>query len=180
MIIPQFYDLMGTQHPGYYGQQGPSWQMPDTANSSCIRPFYFHGGMPDVWWAAWMLIWQPGQNGTSRSRLIAMDTGGPGYGQWETIAEFTGPANQGPIISGIDITGKLNEFVDRGVSKYIGFQMWDDGVNGYRLWESRVEVNWLLPSAAPAMFAALSERKAKPIGKVVHSHDLSKLPQPPK
>jgi len=189
MIIPQFYDLMGSQHPGYTGRQGASWQMPDTANTSSIRPFYFHGVMPQIWWAAWTLIWRPGVNGTSKSRLIAMDTSGPGYGTWETLVEFNGPANQGPIVSGVDVTGKMNAFVAGRISKYIGFQMWDDGNAAYDLWESRLEVNWLLPEATQAMRAALAVRiERKPlVGKVVHAKrdkktgmdELHKLPQPP-
>lgn len=143
-VLPVSYQLFGPEHRGYIGQQGPSWQMPDTANSSSIKPFYFEMGMPSMRWATWVMIWQPGQNGTSKTRLIMMDTGGPGYGNWEELHVFEGPANRGPMVSGVDLTDKFQKLVDDKVSKYIGFQMWDDGTNPYTLWESRIETNWIM------------------------------------
>lgn len=140
--LPVFYQLFGPEHRGYIGQQGPSWQMPDTANSSSIKPFYFHMGMPHPAWVTWTLIWQPGANGTSKTRLIMMDTGGPGYGNWEELAVFDGPPNRGPMISALDLTAKFQQLVLDKKSKYIGFQMMDDAVNPYTLWESRIEVVW--------------------------------------
>jgi hypothetical protein len=191
MIDQKFHQLFGPQHPGYYGRQGPSWQHPETANSSSIKPFYFHGVWPPPWWCTWTVIWQPAANGTSKTRLVAMDVDGPGYGHWQTLVQFDGPPNMGPIVSAVDMTAVFANLIGNRVSKYIGMQMWDDGLVPYTLWEGRLETDLIIPDATAARQAAkvaqrapLASFVAQP-GPVVHveARDfisrLAALPRPP-
>lgn len=151
MLLTINHQLMGPQHPGFNAAQPAQWQHPDTANSSSIKYFGFRDGTPNLAWAAWYLIWRPNQNGTSKARLIAMDTGGPGYGQWETIAVIDGPANSGPTPAGTTALGDAwYRFALRRVDKYIGFQVIGDGVARSDLWESRLMIEYSITAGLMA------------------------------
>jgi hypothetical protein len=184
MISPGFFQFMGPQHPGYIGKQGPSWQHPDTANSTSIKPFYFHGVWPSAWWIAWSLYWQPASNGTSKARLVTMDMDGPGYGNWRTLVEFAGPPNRGPMISGVGLTDVFNAMIAERRDQYIGFQMWDDGIVAYTLWESRLEMNLYPPTTAALAAKRVAPKLAEP-GRVIHADAtdllvrMASLPRPP-
>jgi hypothetical protein len=102
----------------------------------------FRGDPLPVSWSVWNIIWQPGRSGGSCARLIAMDTGGPGYGVWEEMDRVCGPANAGPIPQGSGITEKIRQYTLARQDKYIGFQVWGDGSRSHKIWEVKLQIDW--------------------------------------
>jgi hypothetical protein len=142
MLLTMNHQLMGPQHGGFTARQPASWQHPDTANSSSIKYFGFRDGVPDLAWAAWYLMWRPNPNGTSKARLIAMDTGGPGYGSWRELAVFTTGAGWGPTPQGVTIGEHWYAMAQKRIDQYVGFQVWGDGLSESQIWESRLMVEF--------------------------------------
>lgn len=136
------HQLMGPQHPAFESIQPARWEHPDTANSSSIKYVGFRDGTPDLAWATWTLIWQPNDDGSSKARLVAMDTGGSGYGNWEEIVVFTGAANSGPTPQGEVISEAIYRYAQARMDKYIGFQVWGNNRGKSRIWESRLMIEW--------------------------------------
>lgn len=154
------HQLLGPQHPPYKAVQPPRWEHPETANSSSIKYIGFRDGVPDLAWATWTLVWQPNQDGSSRARLIAMDTGGEGYGTWEEIVVFDGASNSGPTPQGEVISEAIYRYGQAGVDKYIGFQVYGNNRGQSLIWESRLMIEWA--TSPEYMAAAAAGRKYSP------------------
>lgn len=151
------HQLMGPQHLPFEAIQPPRWEHPDTANSSSIKYIGFRDGTPDLSWATWTLIWQPNQDGSSKARLIAMDTSGPGYGNWEEIVVFNGAPHSGPTPQGEVISEAIHRYAQARMDKYIGFQVWGNGREKSKIWESRLMTEWST-NAAYTMKSAFGMR----------------------
>ena len=147
--IPVTYQLFGPAHEqaaltkAYgpnFGQYAP-WVFVGSCLTCSTSMFVFNLPMPSAYFARWQLIWTPNNTNTV-ARLVAFDDGPSNIVE---IARIYSDGSMNPVAPAVDITAVFNQLVAAGVKKHIGFQISDDGVNKWTLFESRLDVNYNIP-----------------------------------
>lgn len=146
VAIPTFISLMGPrQGDGLLVLPvGTEWKFL-TALTASTKMFCFNLGVLEVAYARWVVIWTS-NNVAVNARLVSFD-----YATNEVmqnpvelaLAEADGA--MAPRAVAKEITGQLNDLAKSKVTKQIGFQVKDDGVNNWLLYESRLEITYKLP-----------------------------------
>jgi hypothetical protein len=144
IYLPANYQLFGpVQEEGALrGKIGSTWWFPPVAFTASTKRFDFSIGYPRAGTALWRLIWKPGDGGeASIARLVHMDDNS---GNITEIARINGQSQYLLSHDAVYVTNQINELVDAKVNKNIGYQMQDNGVNEWTIYESRLEINWKL------------------------------------
>jgi hypothetical protein len=146
--VPSVMQLFGpVQSRGaLLGPAGSSWVFPGSALSASTKMFPFNLAIHPVVFARWVFVWIP-RSSTAKARLVAFDycKSQGNCINLEVLAEIDGMANNSPVVNVVLITSQLNNLIGRGELKHIGFQMMDNGAAQWMLFESRLEMSFLLP-----------------------------------
>jgi len=154
--VPASYSwvpLFGPVHPGWEGHPPAAWVFPDTANTSSTEDFYFANDWMPIKSSEFILVWQPSSEALF-ARLVEMPMAiADGYGTWSTVCSIQGLADAngwGPRSFRFNLTEWLRQQRLNKINKYVGLQVWGDGLALMRLWKSRILIEYDNPSPAPA------------------------------
>lgn len=141
--IPVTYQLFGPAHDkdGITAVHGGTFKAVGACFSCSTVHFPFSQSLPPVERAWVRVCWVP-RNIAAVVRLIQFD-GGP-----INIVEMGrvhGNGSMTPTCPIIDATSHFNALVSAGIDKHIGFQIADDGVNVWTLYEAQLDVVYRLP-----------------------------------
>lgn len=138
MPIQSVYQLFGpVQKEGSMFDLGGPWHSPGAAASANTKNFYFQYGYPQALSALFKILWVTTQI-TSYVRLVKFDYTTPR----ESLFQIQGTGRGAPDAQSYDFTTQFNELVTAGQFKELGYELWDDGVAGNRIYEVRLEIVW--------------------------------------
>lgn len=141
--IPVTYQLFGPAHEkdGITAIHGVTYKAVGACFSCSTVHIPFSQSLPFAERAWVRVCWVP-RNIATTARLIQFD-GGP-----INIVEMGRVYSNGamtPTCPIIDVTSHFNALVSAGIDKHLGFQMADDGVNNWTLYEVQLDVVYRLP-----------------------------------
>jgi len=141
--IPTTYQLFGPAHEkdGITAVHGATYKAVGACFSCSTVHIPFSQGLPPVERAWLRACWIP-RNVAVSIRLIQFD-GGP-----VNIVEMgrvNGNGSMNPTCTIVDATSHFNALVSAGIDKHLGFQIADDGVNVWTLYEVQLDVVYRIP-----------------------------------
>lgn len=147
ITIPVPYQLFGpVQTEGSMrGNIGSEWLTPGAAFTAHTKWLPFNVPTAPVRFARWLVVWTPNR-ATARTRLVSFDhaTDVRNLLEMDVMAELAGQDTMSAIVQAVDITSKLNALVTLSKQRHLAFQVKDDGIHPWRIFEHRIEVSWII------------------------------------
>jgi hypothetical protein len=123
-----------------YSSTSTNWWFPYAVLSSSTNPFFadqLQGA--HIKHARWTIVWIPNTSGaTTGIRLVHFDAGPV------NMTEFAKSEKSGtsPIHTFLDVTDQLNDLLEAGQFKYIGYQIRGNGSQSPLIYGSWLDIVW--------------------------------------
>lgn len=140
MIVPSFIQLFGpVQFAGALNTHvGGTFTFPGAALTASTAMLRFDMGLAPVAFAQWVVVWTP-INPIAAIRLVHFDDGPQNIVE---MARIQGQNSATPLNKRAVVTEQINWLVDGRVKKNIGFQVQDDNVSNWTLFEVCLELHF--------------------------------------
>ena len=113
------------------------WHFPGAALSASVKRFRFELGWQPVREARFVAIWTSNYP-VNVIRVVHMDSGPTNIVQ---MGRIDGVTSNSPRPGAVDITAAYNALVAARTMKFIGYQVWTDGVVPWTLYDVHLELN---------------------------------------
>lgn len=139
-VIPVTYQLFGPAHAadGVTSNHGWTWKAPGSCFTCSTQWFPFEHNLPTPISVRFMLCWIP-RNTNTIVRVINFDNGPTNIVE---MGRMNSNGSMTPSCQAMDLTSQFLQLKLNQVGKHIGFQIADDGVNPWTLYEVQLEVTY--------------------------------------
>ena len=139
-VLPVTYQLFGPAHAadGVTSIHGGIWKAPGSCFTCNTQWFPFEHVVPSPRSVRFLICWVP-RNTTTQVRVINFDNGPTNIVE---MGRMNSNGAMGPTCQAMDLTSQFLQLKLNQVGKHIGFQIVDDGVNQWTLYEAQLEVTY--------------------------------------
>jgi hypothetical protein len=139
-VIPVTYQLFGPAHAadGVTSIHGAIWKAPGSCFTCNTQWFPFEHNVPAPRSVRFLICWIP-RNTNTIVRVINFDNGPTNIVE---MGRMNSNGSMTPSCQAMDLTSQFLQLKLNQVGKHIGFQIVDDGVNQWTLYEAQLEVTY--------------------------------------